>query len=233
MAPLNTTSVYRFIVKATSDGQAVLNIMHFRWQVSPVPPPSTTPTLAAALTTLITQWSTVIGNVSNSYVAYEYDLKEIAARNVATMPAREVINYTSQVNGGGAGDTGGQAGKSLPCFTAASVQKITNLGGRSRQGSMRLGPLAETDQLSQDVLTNARAASIRAALLGLLNLALGAGLGNLQMVVYSRRLYLGTKTIPPSAFLTPVGATVDVQDIVCYLFLGSQVSRKVRRSRPG
>jgi hypothetical protein len=208
-----------------STGQAVDNVMHYR--VSDPGLAYGTRIAGSSSSTLLgafqAQWLGVLANISDHYVAGQYNLKEVLG-HVGPNLVYGDIDFRL---GSGLGDPGLITGETLPDFCTASVQKRSALAGRSRRGRLSLGPISEEDS-ENGALTDERLTALQAAMDGFLPFAGtgGGGVGNqAKMVVFSKTAAV---LEPDGAFSDDVGLCVNVTAFVVNRNCGSLVSRKPR-----
>jgi len=119
----------KFLINGLSDGQAVNNVLHYKYT-------GTAPT-AAQLTSLLTVWQS---NFQTEWLAVHganYSLQSLQATDIAT-----ATGATASIPVIGPGNTGTfTAGAALPNNSALAVTLRTGLSGRRNRGRTFLGGL--------------------------------------------------------------------------------------------
>lgn len=231
--PIVSGGLYEIRVIGTQQGQAAINIFHFK--EGEFNDPSEADTIQAGLTAFRAKWRlNILPKVSDSYAVFQYEIQSILDNRTPRAvpgPNDELYNivYGSQfILGGEAADVGEIATAALPTCVAAGIRKVAATTERWGRGSWRLCGLveADTEAVTCDQLTALRKASILANATAMLQVTVGETPMSLDMVVFGKTTWL--KQANPS---TPRDNYVSVVDsVVVNPFVTTQVSRKRRIS---
>lgn len=122
-------STVKLLINGSADGQAVNNVLHYKYS-------GTAPT-AAALTTFINAWLTAFQTEWLATHGANYALQSVQATDIAS-----AVGATASVPIVGPGNTGTfTAGAALPNNVAVAVTLRTGLTGRRKRGRVFLGGL--------------------------------------------------------------------------------------------
>lgn len=231
--PIVEDGLYEIRVIGTMQGQAAINIFHYK--EGEFNNPSEGDTLESALLAFRAKWRTyVLMNVADDYTVYQYEIQSILDNRTprdAPGPNDELYNivYGNQAILAGTGsDIGDDATPPLPTCVAAGFRKVASSTARWARGSFRLCGLLESDTVSAfpDQLTDLRRLNLAAALTNMLQVTVGETPMSLDMVVFGRTTWL--KQANPS---TPRDNYVSlVNSLILNPFVTTQVSRKRRVS---
>lgn len=231
MANPSLTNIYEIAVLGEASGQAVNNVLHYDVLADTGVAPNTI-SMGDLAQGFRQQWiANITPRLSVNYRAFTYTVRELTGQAPSGKPppappfdvvVGQIGEYTPTVS-----DAGARTGEALPTYCAASIRKHTGFGGREYRGSMRLGPISETDGENNSLTAAAHTAFV-AAVNGLLTFTIVRG-GNSQqygLAVFQRTRVRAATIIPP---ITTYSATV--LSMTVNTFLGSQVSRKERQVR--
>jgi len=143
---LETEHVYEFIVQGRTDGQASVNVLHYRTEEALIAPPVDAD-IDSLLSHLIGAWqSAVVDHVGATYAVTQYLLYEYTHSDVGGIEAdeqsHEVVGNQLAV-AGGPEDIGSLTGEMLPAYAAVGYRKVTAVRSRNYRGSMRISDIPE------------------------------------------------------------------------------------------
>jgi len=225
--PLRSGHILEAVVFGLAEGQAILNIFHYRLFTQPAGPVDVT--VEELATDLRDKWRlAVVPNLSIAYQALQYQITCYDAREGGQVnpptPFKIRLGQRSVVSGGLAADAGVVAGDYSPTFVAAGFIKRTKQAGREGRGAIRVGPIAETNT-SGNIINPALNALLKDGLQNTLFAEHFVGVSAVSKVVgvlfnKTRFLSLANNIDVPDTFHQVI---TSVQDRP---FSSSQVSRK-------
>lgn len=230
-----STSVLEFIVRATIDGQATQNVLHFVPSLA-APAPETAFTLQDGVEAVREFWRTnILPLVNQAYKVEDYIGRELSGTgpNPASDPKTPNVVTVRQFwqTIGGDMDVGGVGEPIIPTFDAIGVKRSTNMNGRNSTSVLRFGGLSVPDILVADGNKLSAAAVVAWTgikdLLSTVNVDPGIGGDTMAWCLFLRTAALAAPG--PLASLTAYAELFNSATVSP--FITSQVSRKQRISR--
>lgn len=225
---ISDLSTVQITVRGQSNGQSVVNVLHY---IPSMLAPAFSSTPDQILNAFRSAWrAAVLPHISQHYAAVEYALVEI--RGTEADPNnpnafRLRLGEAGVIAGVAVSDQGVLTTDPLPTYCAATFQKRTLEAGRSKRGSLRLGGIveAQTEATQPNTLT-AAARNALANVSTFLTQVLSTGVAGdtLNPCVFSRELLL--RGVNPKN--DTLGARFAITKVILNAFVGSQVSRKQR-----
>jgi len=192
MPVVDVSNIYEIIVQGRTDGQASLNVLHYRTSDPTFTPPSYA-TMEDLLAKFIPLWRTaVLANQGASldivqYIMYEY--VETQPGGYGEGEISHLIVGNQLVEAGVTGDEGKLTGEMLPAYSAVGYRKITAKRSRNYRGSLRISDIPEVMTQLNALTPTGLTQYDPAKLDPLLRIALGpAGGFDMDLCVFSKRL---------------------------------------------
>lgn len=225
--PLRNGHVLEAVVYGLAEGQAILNVFHYRLISEPAAPPDVT--VEEIAMAMRDKWRLAVPpNLNAAYQVLQYQITAYDAREGGQVnpptPFKVRLGQRAVVPGGLAADTGVTIGDYVPTFVAAGFVKRTKQAGREGRGAMRVGPVSESNQ-SGNIMNPAVLALLQAGLTTLLVNPIAVATSpttKIRGVVFNKTRFLS----PLNNVDVPDGFVQDITFIQERPFCSSQVSRK-------
>jgi len=233
MAKVKALSVLEVAIKGLSQGQQIVNVLHYRSTQLVDGDVHSSATPAGILAAIRTHWQTsVLPLLSDSYYVQEYSLKEMEGRD-GPLPGpalpdtyTPIYTQTASIVGNTVDDVGTQADPMERTFVACTARKKTGFVGRRNKGSIHFGPLTEAQVAGNEVLLATRASFLTACNnLRVIETTLLEPTSYVEMIVFSKKFYLGPGATAGAGTAPGLDASA-VTSFIINEYAGSQSSRK-------